>query len=73
MSDRYMDGGRYMGDGRRERARLHASRAPGVSACLFWPVCVCDRYLGGLGRVLVLILHTPLCLNFCQIEDRPRR
>ena len=26
---------------------------------LFWPVCVCDRYLGRLGRVLVLIF-TPL-------------
>ena len=24
---------------------------------LFWPVYVCDRYLGRLGRVLVLILH----------------
>ena len=26
-------------------------------ACLFWLVPVCDRYLGRLGRVLVLILY----------------
>ena len=25
---------------------------------LVWPMCVCDRYLGRLGRALVLIIHS---------------
>ena len=38
-------------------------------ACLFWRMFVCDRYLGGLGRVLVLILQCldsgcPVCVGF---------
>ena len=39
---------------------------------LFWPMYVCDRYLGRLGRALVLILHALGTKHSMSQRSRPR-